>query len=467
MRFGFERLVALAAAAVLVGGVVAAALPPGEGPPRARNLFLVVFDTLRADRMSVYGHERETTPFLDSRSSEMVRFDRVEAPAPWTVPSHASMFTGLWPGEHRAQWGHIELGEDLTTLAEVLDAQGFCTVGLTANGFVGPQYGFAQGFDDYRVVRGPGKTKADRILESVDEELARADEECDRLFVFLNFRDTHIPYHYQPHADDVGLEGRPPILASPGKWRTSAGRRVLSPEEKDRHRRAYDAAVRYVDDVAKQLFAELEDHGMLDDSAVVLTSDHGDGLAYHTELGHSISVWEEQLHVPLLVRLPHARRAGEVVEGRRSLVSLAPSALDWLGVPRPEPLRGRPSLASGSAPVTAGYRSYFADGQRRLNARLARRYPRLAERTQHSHVLYCGDLKLVVTEDGSEELYDLAADPTEQHDVSGSRPDALADCRREYEHLAESNLYTPFDVRGEQEVTEADLELLRSLGYVE
>ncbi len=129
-----------------------------------RHLILLVFDTLRADRMSVYGYERPTTPFLEAAADEMLRFADVKAPAPWTVPSHSSMFTGLWPAQHRAQWGRMRLDDDFTTLAETLKEEGFCTVGLSANLLVSNSTGLDQGFDSFELVRGPWPKKTETIL---------------------------------------------------------------------------------------------------------------------------------------------------------------------------------------------------------------------------------------------------------------------------------------------------------------
>ena len=112
----------------------------------SRHAVLVVFDTLRADRMSVYGYGRPTTPFLERVAGEMVRYDGVKATAPWTLPSHASLFTGLWPAEHRVHWGNKWLDDGFDTLAESLQSAGFCTFGLSANPIVSEKTGLTQGF---------------------------------------------------------------------------------------------------------------------------------------------------------------------------------------------------------------------------------------------------------------------------------------------------------------------------------
>lgn len=470
MRLGPPRRAAWAVAATLaLGGVLLFALwrSPSEPP---RHFILVVFDTLRADRMALYGHHRSTTPFLERKAGEMVRFARAKAPAPWTVPSHASIFTGLWPGEHRAQWGGMRLAGRHRTLAEILAARGFCTVGASANELISRRHGFAQGFDEYRVFRGDERRHTEHVLKAAEFTLRQVRRKGCRLFLFLNFMDTHLPYHYRPYAAEMGVDEPPPIRTPEQKWRASAGVRELDAEEEGRHRAAYDAAVRYVDDVVARLFEALREKGFLEESVLVITSDHGDGLGHHPQLGHSISVWEEQLAVPLLVRRPGGTGGGKVVERRQSLVGIAPSALDWLGIARPEPLRDRPGLgAEVESPVVAEYRDYFSEGEREWNARMAKRYPRLARSGQHRHVLYCGHgHKLIVGADGETELYDLHDDPHEQHDLAPQRPEALDSCRGSYAGLArEVQLYTPFDAEASGAAEGVDLEALRALGYVE
>ena len=456
----------LAVLLVVAAAAVATLLRERNDPPDVvpRHVVLVVFDTLRADRMSTYGHSVATSPFQERTAGELLRFAAVTAPAPWTVPSHASMFTGLWPSEHRAQWGSYELGEGPATLAEILSENGFCTVGLSANSFVSSATGLDRGFDAFEVTE---PASSPQILREAAEVLDRADE-CGRLFLFVNLMDTHIPYNFGPYARELGVTD-PPIRDSADKWAVSSGERKLGVDEIEQHRAAYDAAVRATDDLAAVVLGILRERELLDETLVVFTSDHGDGLGDHPEMGHVLTVWEEQLAVPLVVRLPAARRGGEVFAPRVSLVGLAPSILDWLEVPRPAALAGRPTLErTAEAPVIADYRSYFAEDRRSFNQEMAIRYPDLAARVTHHHVLYCGSHKLIVSPGGRLELYDLQADPTEQRDLSAGRPPELGACVARYREVVRTGLFSPFDRTTETGAPDAeDLERLRALGYLQ
>ena len=459
-RFGLLGLLALQ----LVGCGVAD-LETGQRP---EHLVLVVFDTVRADRMSIYGNDRQTTPFLEAISSELLKYKDAKSPAPWTVPGHASIFTGLWPAEHRAQWGRMRLRSEYETLAETLRDAGFCTTGLSANLLAGPETGLDQGFERFEVIEGNWTEKTRQIVGELPEILQQAETSGCRLFLFLNLMDAHIPYNTTQHGHVFGIRGAGPVDSAKVKWRISAGRRKFDAGDRRRHTKAYDAAVRYLDDVSRELIELLRQQSLLYDSLVVFTADHGEGLGSHPEIGHSISVWEEQLAVPLLIRFPDGSRAGEVVSDSRSTTQLTPSLLDWLGVERPQPLIGRPTLDEPPAlAVTADYRSYFAEGNRETNRQMEHRYPKLAKRVHHTHVLYCGDYKLMVDATGRRRLYHLDEDPEEQVDLAATAREPLENCWEEYRRLLGQGRFTLFTDGSTSDDADIAMETLRSLGYVQ
>lgn len=440
--------------------------------PAAKHVVLVVLDTLRADRMSVYGYAQETTPFLQESESQYLKFTRAKATAPWTMPSHSSIFTGLMPAVHQAQWGRIRLKPEFTTVAEVLRENGFSTVSLAANPFFGETFGLTQGFDSNTVVEGPARYKTEKILADLSPIFDQGLQSGKRLFVFLNLMDTHIPYNHHQYGRQFGLEDRPPIRNAKDKWKVNAGESELGPKEKKDHGAAYDAAVRYLDDVAAEIVGLLQEKNMLDQTLLIFTSDHGEGLGYHQELGHSVSVWEEQLAIPLLVRFPNARRGGQVVSTPVSLAGLAPFILDSLKVKRPEAMSEAPSLEEGvGIPVGADYRSYFGDTKRATNVEMAEVYPVLVETVRSRHVVYCGDNKLVIDDRGRVGFYNLENDPHEQHDLSGERPSIMEPCIEQHLDLQSAGRFTAFSnadtpVEIDEDQSEIEFEALRALGYV-
>ncbi len=461
---------------VLVGlcviGGVAASILLYRPEPKAQHVLLVVFDTLRADRLSIYGHDKETTPFLLESKSQWLKFTHAKAVSPWTMPSHASIFTGLMPSAHRAQWGRIHLDPEFTTLAETLRTQGFETVSIASNPFFEENFGLTQGFVDHSVVKGPGKERSAKTLARLPEIIDNATKDEGRLFLFLNFMDTHIRYNHYEYGRQFGLDGRPLIWNGEEKWKVSALEREFTREDRQNHGAAYDAAVRYLDDIAQEIMSILQEKNILDQTLVIFTSDHGEGLGYHQEMGHSISVWEEQLAIPLLIRFPDARRGGEVVSKPVSLLGLAPFILDNLGVARPEPLRDAPSLEDRAGrPVCADYRSYFVDTARQTNIKMAQRYPELSKTVRPRHVVYCGMNKLVVDDLGGLAFYDVEDDPHEQSNLAETASPAMEQCLLRYRDMLEKGRFTSFSDTGprgerDQEQDEIELEALKALGYV-
>ena len=461
---------------VLVGLCVVGATAGGvlflRPEPPAQHVLLVVFDTLRADRLSVYGHERETTPFLRQSEEQWLKFTQAKAVAPWTMPSHASIFTGLMPSAHQAQWGRIHLDPEFTTLAETLQGKGFETVSIASNPFFAETFGLTQGFVDQSLVKGPGKERSAKTLARLPEIIDEVTKDEGRLFLFLNFMDTHIRYNHYEYGRQFGLEGRPLIWNGEEKWKVSALEREFTLEDRQNHGAAYDAAVRYLDDIAREIMSILQEKNILDKTLVIFTSDHGEGLGYHQEMGHSISVWEEQLAIPLLVRFPDARRGGEIVTKPVSLLGLAPFILDNLGVTRPQSLRDAPSLEDGAGrPVCADYRSYFVDTTRKTNIKMAQLYPELSKSIRPRHVVYCGLNKLVVDDLGGIGFFNVEDDPHEQSNLADKESPAMEECLLRYRDMVEEGRFTSFSDIGpqgdrSQEQDEIELEALKALGYV-
>jgi arylsulfatase A-like enzyme len=419
--------------------------------------------------MSLYAYDRPTTPFLAGLRDELVVFSRFKAIAPWTLPTHATIFTGTPPATHRSQWGTMKLADEAETLAELLSSQGFCTAGFSANPLVKPGNGLAQGFEQWVHVGGPWTARTTDILSRVPQVLRDASEKGCRLFLFLNLMDTHIPYNTERFGEEFGASDPGPIKNAAVKWAVNGGSRSLSEGEWVDHRNAYDASVRAADSAAESLVQSLIQEDELGNTLLIFTSDHGEGLGSHPEVGHSISVWEEQLAVPLAVRFPGAQHGGTEIADIRGQVELAPSILDWLGVGRPAQTEPLPNLLNGvERTVYADYRSYFSEGNRRTNVKVATNHPQLAERIKHQHVVYCDDLKLIANQDGVKSAFDLIEDPYEQTDLVAVNSDPRPrSCVATYQQLARDGHLTPFDAEDIGSEDEPDLDALRSLGYVQ
>jgi arylsulfatase A-like enzyme len=301
------------------------------GPRRAPapDVILVSIDTLRADHLGVYGYAGSTSPHLDAFARESLVYENAFSPSPWTLPAHASLFTGLYPDEHRA--GHdapfVALGPEPPTLAEKLREAGYRTVGFSAGGVMSARYGLARGFDRWHEWT---RASLRSVLPAVFAELGAEPERP--LFLFLHTYDVHGPYAAWEE------RGPAPGAAAPDpEWQRVRRIGYHDYLGLDRFRgladvvAAYDAGIAHTDAQLGRLFARLREVGSYDASLIVVTSDHGESL-YERELyiGHSFSLHDEEIRVPLLVRLPGSRRTGRV-PGLVSLVDVMPLVLGVAG----------------------------------------------------------------------------------------------------------------------------------------
>ncbi|MDX1630321.1 MAG: sulfatase [Thermoanaerobaculia bacterium] len=410
------------------------------------NLLLVSLDTLRADHLTVYGHQRPTSPHLDAFADRGVRFATAVAQAPWTRPSHRSFLTGLYPASR------ADLVSPL--LAEILWSAGYRTTAITGGGQIDPRFGFHRGFDVYRVedwVDEPSRVA--RALESHRER---------RQFLFLHTYRIHDPYVETEFTEGLP-SGRIGDRFGKEEWR--ALDKELTRQEKAYVEALYDGGIAVTDRALGKLFARLEADGLLDRTIVVVTSDHGEQFWEHGSWRHGQNLYDHQLLVPLLVRLPPplARKLGaqgRVVEDQVELIDLYPTLLELLEIALEHRVQGRslvPLLAGRDLPP----RDAFAENTN------VRRYERKAFRTPRFKFIKSiprrSARKRGVTEP-IYEIYDLSRDPEEQNDISQRHPEMirLLDQRLQLLRAGLSGL--------EEELPEdidPDLrEQLRALGYL-
>ncbi len=435
---------------LLVAGALAlapASCAPLPSPPP--NIVVFVWDTCRADRLSAFGYSRPTTPWLDAFSRDAVRFDRCYAPAPWTSPSHASLFTGLVPHRHglrRSSRDRVALS--IPVLAETLAGEGYETVGFSANGYVSGLTGLDRGFHTF-------ETTFDRASGAHDSDLSREalarwislrplpGRKTRPLFLFMNLMDCHLPRR-PPRADleavvtpRVTAEGL--AAAAQVEQRDALahllGIRVLDAPTLAGMGAQYDASIRVMDRNTGAMVGMLEKAGLLDDALVVVTADHGENLGEHGQLDHRLSLYDSLLHVPLVVRKPGVYEGGARVASQVSLMDVYATALRIAGVPMPpaaghdslplpaEDGAGRPLLAE-----FAGAKSYVDEMRRNFPRAPESVFAPLAVAIESARDpagapgarKYLRFRSEKEEEDGPilrEELYDLVADPGETRDL--------------------------------------------------
>jgi arylsulfatase A-like enzyme len=431
---------------------------------------LVVLDTVRADHLSCYGYPLPTTPAIDAVAAAADRYTHARATAPWTVPSHASMFTGLAPFEHGAQARKVDgrvrefpLADEHLTLAEALRARGYRTGAVVANRvYLGARLGFAQGFDYWEERPGRhgnrrGRPDATRLAL---DWIARGDPELP-FFLFVNAMDAHRPYNVAPLPPERAAALPAPDPADPGRLLDQLVHAVLeseAPPDPELVRRVvsqYDVGLAHADLAVGELVEGLRRAGRWDDTLFVLTSDHGEYFGEHDLVEHSKDVYEPALAVPLVVKRP-GQREGRVIAERVSLAELPALVAASIG--------GETGRALAEALPTADASLAFAELRYTRERDLGRPYGVRFDRERT--VVYRGPYKAILSSDGQSELYHLGDDPGEQTDLVERRPELarelLAIARRARER-GEAGAGAPAAV----EFSDEELERLRELGYVD
>ena len=451
---GFAVLVRRSVAAVvlllvLIGvgtgaGFKFAELRALAGLPAARanapNVVLIILDTVRAASLSLYGYERPTTPKLAEFARRGVVFETGIATAPWTLPSHASVFTGRLPHELGVDW-RVPLDERYPTIAEVLRGRGYLTAGFVANtGYVNKSTGLARGFDhyeDYRISLGEvirsssvARFVADnfrvRTILQNDEHLNRKsaahindeflswlDRKRNRpFFAFLNYYDAHGPY-LPPAPYDRMFGARAHGKLSPlHRWNWDPARRHgdLSAQELNEEIAAYDGALAYLDEQLDRLFKSLAERGMLENTVVIITADHGEEFGEHAVYDHGNSLYLPSVHVPLLISYPAGVPAGARISAPVTLRDVPATILDLAQV-RDTALPGESLARFWSAQEASenlivsevkhatGHPDWFPVSKGDMRGLVAAPY------------------RYIRNGDGTEELYDIGADRWEARNL--------------------------------------------------
>lgn len=334
------------------GLLLAACSPEPVGPV---GTILISIDTLRADHLGAYGYARDTSPFLDSLAERGVVFERALAPIPSTLPSHASMLTGLYPKEHLAFPPDGVIPGGVAMLAEHFQEAGYVTAGFTDGGFMSGDFGFDRGFDEWDDAPEregvPESRRLETILESgLDFVDSLAPDE--KFFLFLHTYAVHDPYDPPPEYRSRYWAGAPPEgvwqPTGPNLTRFNCGHETLSAEERDYFVALYDAGIRYTDETLARFFERLSRIAPVGALTVVVTSDHGEEFLEHDLLSHA-QVFHHNLHVPLVLLDPDL--APRRVPSLARLVDVTPTLLDLAGIEPIAPMSGRSlrgAIESGS-----------------------------------------------------------------------------------------------------------------------
>jgi len=385
------------------------------------NVILIVMDTVRADHLGCYGYERATSPRVDAFSRSATRYTRALSAAPWTVPSHASMFTGVPPLAHGAHTFPTEqqqtrnvnsLDRSWLTLAEALSAEGYQTGAFVANaGYLARKWQLDQGFETYHIER----VYAEDLNPHVFNWINKA---TPPYFLFVNYIDAHRPYNTKP---------RPGFLDPPAPGGNELLDRLIDevlpatqPVDSSLARQVidqYDTAIANLDQQVGALLDRLEREGAAGDTVIVVTSDHGEYFGEHHLVEHSKDVYQEAIQVPLIVRGAGQRKGAtdDMLVVSHDLPALILAEL---------PDEIQQNLSSGFPNSPGSHlviaENYFTRAKDLNHPVWGRRFQRIRQ------AVFDWPYKLIHSSDGDHELYDLEQDPREQNNLIDQRPEVVS-----------------------------------------
>jgi arylsulfatase A-like enzyme len=439
----------------------------GPAAPRRPNVVLVTIESLRPDHVGCYGGEHPTTPALDALAAEGVVYERAHAVTSWTLASHASLFTGLYPTAHRAERPLSRLDERHETLAELLSAAGYQCGGVVSGPYLRRPHGLHQGFafwderpSSLEMTESHDDVTNPSMLEGLARFLERVDQERP-FFLFAYFWDPHFDYVPPAPYDRQFVEAQDEPIDVRDYEAEEPVRAGIRPEQLAYVRSQYDGEIRWTDEHLGRLLALLRERGAWDDSLVIVTADHGEEFFEHGSKGHKHNVYQESVHVPLVVKYPGAGPRGRD-ERLASLVDVLPTVLEVTGVRDPLARAGRSLLAPADAdrPVFLELLELWyihQPGQPESLEELAW-YSVLAGR--HKLVLVPRQQRL--------ELYDLASDPRETRDLAAADPERAQSLLQALEswRVGELERAQAYRADARAELDAAELARLRALGYV-
>ena len=451
---------------------------PRTTAERAVNVIVVTIDTLRASQLGCYGYPRPTSPVMDKLAGEGIRMSAAWTGSTQTDPSHASIFTGLYPPHHGVTRNGFDLPDANVTLAERLTAAGYETFAAVSASHLSSHFGYGQGFQTFRNCSRldrffpysrskhsffsiPIVLRSDAVSMLLGKPLVSSVRPADgATHDFLQWLDGHDPskpflawiHYFDPHAPYEPPPGYAERFASlpqaipPGAAR-SAG-------VQDRFNQ-YDGEVAYADSQLGRIIEAIDRRGLKERTLILVTSDHGESLGEHHTRGHDGMPYDEIMRVPLMVRLPGTLPAGITMDTPASLLDVTPTILAFLGLPGPKGFDGRalplptPSMSHVTSPPRAIY-AYSETWADRLQLGMVRDQFKLVE----SRVLSTGGVN------SPAELYDLRHDPFELSNLAASEPDRAAGMGRTM-----SSVLKAAPRRGK--LDDQTYRLLRSLGYIQ
>lgn len=498
------------AAAVLILAFVQPRFPVNESVPSPRphrdasggdgsvgpNVVMISIDTLRADRLGAYGSEDLLSPNMDALAGRGTVFGNAVSQSPWTLPSHASLLTSLYPSRHGAGRVTTMLDESITTLAEVLADRSYDTAAFTGGGWMSSSFGLGQGFRLFdqeaeknlnlsympiplllKTPFSPERPDFSNLVRKAVDWLRAEAKKKERFFLFIHTYNVHNyffnPEKLAPYLERLGTrydKGMSDIPKGPYRMGNNIIKwaRDADEEELSYMKALYDAGIIYADSLLKVILDELVELDLDNETLIILTSDHGEGFdpGKH-RLHHGGRLHNDQIMVPLIVKFPGDYGAGERVEQPVQLIDVFPTIMEYLGFQAPEDVQGRSLLSlireGGTEDETPAYSEEigFRFDEKNLRVPIEDDYRLVSVISRGEKFLYSPE---------REEMYDIRNDRDEEHDLLAEQPAAGNALRRNLNLFMEANKPRFFFLKDRRQGPGDDLKdtmkELMSLGYM-
>lgn len=464
----------------------------GDATRASGNVLLIVADTLRADHVSAYGYSRSTTPAIDRLAKEGALYERAFSTSPWTTPSHASMFTGQYPTRNGVDGRNIYLNPAADTLAAYLARHGFQTAGFINNVYIRRQTGIGRGFQQYEEFWGRNEvaslplllelirdhlrprqdTGAAETRHSVEQWLSHDWNSSHPFFLFVHFMEPHAPYgepsKYISEYLPAGITAEHALKVNQDPELYVCGKVPMKPLDFASLNALYDNDIRYMDTQIDALLSSFRARGLMDNTLVIFVSDHGEHFGDHGLMSHELSVYDELIHVPMILRHPATIRAGTRISNIVQTADLFPSILRFLNLPLSEiDLQGLSLLPESNERSRVPF-AFVEYNNARAADKIAQRCkgvsdPRFRQKTLK--VARSADLKLIYGDDGTRELYNVKNDPAESHNLYVQAPREAQILQAVLNRWSASFQASRFFRK--EDISREALEELRSLGYIQ
>jgi arylsulfatase A-like enzyme len=446
------------------------------------NIVLITIDTLRADHLSCYGYERETSPHIDKIAERSYVFKNVIAPSSWTSPSMVSLFTSVYPINHGVVHGFVKdkqivnqevFSDKLITLAEILQSRGYTTFGVASNLHLCEEYGFARGFDYFKCLPFYPAPAVNKTVALWEKEIKKA----EKFFLWLHYFDPHHPYSprkpwinaytSEDLTRELGLYGKSKeelfSLIPKFNQKTEALSNLIA---------LYDSEINFVDSYIGRI---IKKYGFDRNTFLIITSDHGEEFLDHGKLDHGHNLHRETITVPLIVKLPQ-QKTGQIISQQVSLLDIMPSILNVLDIPSSEQILGKPLLAPNDHVRKLPDRMFFSElqkGNNNMKAILTDEWKYIHNHKGTIEKLYdwvksilFEDWRFLFSyEDPVEGLYNRKKDPYEQQNLIKENPSVSATLKGQLLQWVNNAHNYPAEkitVSPSQEL----LEKLKALGYI-